>query len=72
MGSEYDIKIDPSITPFLLQMEIYRELQESKKKQMKYYNIGSKTLPKITVGQTVRIQPSVVGEKRWKKAVCIA
>ena len=39
---------------------------------MKYYNIGSKALSRITIGQTVRIQLSVVGEKRWKKAVCIA
>ena len=38
---------------------------------MKYYNIGNKALKRIAVGKTEHMKPSAVGQRRWKKVVCI-
>ena len=47
------------------------EMNVQKNKQKHYYDRNSKDLEPIKIGQTVRIEPVVIGEKIWQKGRCI-
>ena len=46
-----------------------KEICRSREKQKKYYNRGVKQLPPLKPGNTVRIEPTAVGEDKWEKGI---
>ena len=51
--------------------DIKQQIEVQKERQKFYYNKGSRELKEINNGETVRMQPTKLGEKIWKKARCI-
>ena len=48
-----------------------KQLDDTKQKSRYYYNRGAKDLTPLTPGDTMRIEPTHLGDKEWKKAKVI-
>ena len=62
----------PALLQPCVDTRVQEQLTAARLKQKKYYDRGAKTLKPISVGDTVRIQPTTLGDDEWKLAKCIA
>ena len=59
-------------TAELLEPRVVKEMDQQQsrvKKQMRYYNVGAKSLSPLKVGDVVRMRPHQLGDNKWKKAI---
>jgi len=66
----------PAIRELLKPCTVYgktviKESRKKQEKQAKYYNRGTRDLPPLEEGNTVRMRPFRVGQKGWERATVI-
>ncbi|KAL9960107.1 hypothetical protein ACROYT_G033513 [Oculina patagonica] len=55
-----------------IQSDVERKLTKKRRRAKKYFDRGSKELPKLEIGQPIRLIPSSKDtSKKWRRGVCI-